>query len=73
MSILKYLPKDPIEDLIFGLSCVACASGMFVMKEMSTFILWDILYGLFGTLIVFYATYFIYHMTQWHKDTFGSE
>ena len=69
----KYLPRNPIEDLIFGLVCVACASGTFVMKEMLDSIFWDILYGMFATLVVFYATYFIYHMITWHKETFKSE
>ena len=73
MDILKYLPRNPIEDIIFGLVCVACASGMFVLKEMSSSIFWDILYRLFGTLVVFYAMYFIYHVMVWHQETFESK
>ena len=72
----KYLPKDPIEAIIFLLCSIAFASGSFVMKEGCTGIvqiIGTILLYVFSLLICINGTLFIYYMSKWYNDNFSDQ
>ena len=69
MSLSKYLPQNPVEDIIFGLVSTTSLSGIWVMKELTTNILFDIFYIVFGMWLAICVVLFIYHMSVWWKET----
>ena len=72
----NYLPKDPIESIIFLLCSIAFASGSFVMKEVCigiVQIIGLILLYVFSLLICINGTLFIYYMSKWYNDNFSDQ
>ena len=76
IMLAKYLPKDPIEAIIFLLCSIAFASGSFVMKEGCIGILQIIgliLLYIFDLLICINGVLFIYYMNKWYSDNFSDQ